>query len=417
MSRQRKSIWWRTLGVAIVLCLAIAAGGALLAACGGDEGDGGDGGESGGGEPIKVGVVTSTSGLIAADGQALLGAVKAWAEQVNAGGGLLDRQVELVVQDSASDPKTANEKAKAVLGDDVDVVIGPILSAERNAVQPTVTGAGKIVLYSTFYEGGAYDDLMFITGEVPEQQTQEFVPYLVENYGPKFYFIGSDYVYPRGTNAKATEYLEAAGGEVVGEEYVALGTTDFSSSLTRIAKAKPDVLFCNVVGTDGIALSKQFYDYGLSEDVTFASTVHMESYITAIGPEASEGTVVCFGYFENLDTPENQAFLESYRAVEPNVPATTITARAYVVMQMWGEAVETAGSTDAEAVAEAFAGLAMTGTPIGDVTMRATDHHTEAHTYVAVVKNGEFEVVEDLGMTPPGEDQRNEGGDTGVEGE
>lgn len=410
--RKQEGARWRAVLIVAAVCMALVAGAVLISACGGESDDGAGGGDA---STIKVGVVTATSGSIAADGQALLGAVNAWAAEVNEAGGLLDREVEVIVQDSASDPKTANEKTKALLGSEVDVVIGPILSAERNAVQPTVSSAGKITLYSTFYEGGVYDDLLFVNGEVPEQQTEKFVPWLAENHGPKFYFIGSDYVYPRGTNAKAAEYLEAVGGEVVGEEYVALGTTDFSSSLTRIAKAKPDVVFCNVVGTDGIALSKQFYDYGLSEDVTFASTVHMESYITAIGPEASEGHVVCFGYFENLDTPENAAFLEAYRAAEPNVPATTITARSYVIIKMWGEAVAKAGSTDAQAVREAFEGLSLTGTPIGDVTMRAIDHHTEAQMYVAVVKDGAFEVVEDLGMIEPGEDQRQEGGDAGVE--
>jgi urea transport system substrate-binding protein len=355
---------------------------------------------------IKIGFDGDLSGSIAADGQALLAATKLFAQETNAKGGLLGKQVEVITEDGASDPKTGNEKAKALLGQNVDVVIGPILSAERNAVQPTVTNAGKILLYSTFYEGGAYNDLMFVDGEVPEQQTAAFVPWLVKNYGPKFYFLGSDYVYPHGTNAKAKEYLKAAGGSVVGEEYVALGTTDFSSVLTRIAKAKPDVLFVDVVGTDGIALSKQFYDYGLSKSTHFASTVHMESYITAIGPQASEGTTVSFGYFQNLKTPANDAFLAGFRKIEPKLPATTITARGYVLLQMWAAAVTKAGTTDSQAVKTAFEGISLADSPIGPVTMRASDHHTQGHMYIAVVKNGQFEVVQDLGMVDPGTDQK-----------
>jgi len=385
----------------LVLCAAV------LLGCGNEGTEGDDSGSAASGEPIKVGVVTSVSGSIAADGQALLGATKLWAQEVNDNGGLLGRKVELLVEDSASDPKTTNEKTKAVLGRGAEVVIGPILTAERTASQPAVTKAGIPFLYGTFYEGGAYDDLMFIASEVPEQQTEQFVPYLAEKYGPKFYFLGSDYDFPRIANEKAKGYLEAAGGQVVGEEYIALGTTDFSSVLTRVADAKPDVVFCDVVGTDGIALSKQFYDYGLSKDVTFASIVHMESYIDAIGPEASEGTIVCFGYFENMSSPANDAFIKSFKEVEPSVPATTITARSYVLLQMWAKAVEAAGTTEGQAVRKAMEGLTLTDTVIGDVTMRATDHHCAAHMYVAEAHDGEFEVVKDLGLIQPGEDQRN----------
>ncbi len=356
-------------------------------------------------KPIKVGVVTALSGTISADGKGLLGAIELWKQEVNEAGGLLGRDVELVVKDSASDPKTANEKAKSLISENVDVVIGPILTAERSAVYPGVTQEGIPFLYSTFYEGGAYDDLMFITGEVPEQQTKKFIPWLAENYGKKFYFVGSDYEYPRVTNAKAKEYLAEVGGEVVGEEYVVLGTTDFSSVITRIKRADPDVVVCNVVGTDGIALTKQMYDYGLMDEVTFASTVHMETYINAIGPEASEGILVCFGYFENIDTPANQEFVSAYKEIESEQPVTTITEAGYAVMKMWGKAVEDAGTTEGEAVRKAMEGITVQA-PEGEMKMRATDHHSTRHVYVAEVKNGEFEIIKDLGVVEPGEDQK-----------
>ncbi|RJQ11123.1 MAG: urea ABC transporter substrate-binding protein [Bacillota bacterium] len=356
-------------------------------------------------DTIKVGVVAALTGFIAADGQGLLSAVELWANEVNDAGGLLGKEVELIVLDSASDPKTANEKAKTLVGQGVDVVIGPILSAERSAVYPVVTEAGIPLLYSTFYEGGAYDDLMFITGEVPEQQTQAFVPWLVENYGGRFYFVGSDYEYPRGTNARAKEYLEAAGGTVAGEEYVVLGTTDFSSIIARIEAAQPDVVFNNVVGTDAVAFSKQFYEYGLLDHITFASTVHMETYVAGIGVEASEGILVSFGYFENIDTPENNSFIEAYRQIEPDIPITTITEAGYAVLLMWSEAVKAAGTTEGQAVREAMEGMTVQA-PEGQMTLRAHDHHSTRHSFVAEVRNGQFVVIKDLGVLEPGEDQR-----------
>lgn len=398
---KRNRLLWLT--VVLVIALAVS-----ITACGGDDGtdtgsDSGDGGGSG--ETIKVGVVTPLSGAGAILGQGLLDNAELWAQQVNEAGGLLGQQVELLVQDSATDPKTANEKAKVVLGEGAQLVCGPIYDTERTAVEPVVTGDGKIFLFSTYYQGGGYNDLSFYTAEVPEQAVEKFIPWLIENYGDKWYFTGSDYSYPHIINGMAKEMLEAAGGEAVGDEYVALGTTDFSSMLTRISKAKPDLVFGNIVGTDAIAFMKQFYDYGLSETIGMYEPID-QSFVAAIGVEQCEGVAVCQGYFETVDTPENKAFVDAYWATDPKLPPVDITVSGYIALQLWGAAVEQAGTTDPAEVTKVMAGLTIDDTPIGEVTMRETDHHMARHMYIAVVKDGVLEVVEDLGTIEPGVDQR-----------
>jgi len=363
--------------------------------------------ESAGGtsEPIKVGVVTPLSGAGAVLGQGTLAAVEVWAKQVNEAGGILGREVELLVQDDATDPKTANEKAKAVVGEGAEVVCGPIYDTERTAVKQAVCGAGKILVYGTYYEGGDYDDLMFITGSVPDQAVDTFVPWLISEYGDTFYFVGSDYSYPRVVNGMAREILEAQGGQSLGEEYAALGTTDFASTLTRIAKAGPKVVFGNVVGTDAIAFAKQYYDYGLPDKMQLYECFD-QSFVEGVGVEQMEGVAVCQGYFEGIDTPANKAFLEEWYAADPGLPPVDISVKTYVGLQLWAAAVEKAGTTDAQEVRGAMEGLTLTDTPAGEVTMRAHDHHLIQHMYIAVCRDGTFEIVEDLGLLEPGEDQR-----------
>ena len=80
----------------------------------------------------------------------------------------------------------------------------------------------------------------------------------------------------------------------MGEEMIAFGTTDFSSLITRIRKAKPDVLFSIMVGSDAAAFSKQFNDYGLKKEIQYASMVDLETYLDAMGPEAAEGNLASF---------------------------------------------------------------------------------------------------------------------------
>ena len=116
-------------------------------------------------------------------------------------------------------------------------------------------------------------------------------------YGKKFYFIGSDYNYPHVTNGLAKDILVAQGGQSVGEEYAALGTTEFSAMLARIQKAKPDLVFGNLVGTDAVAFMKQFYDAGLSKQMGLYEPID-QSFVPAIGVEQCEGVAVCQGYLE-----------------------------------------------------------------------------------------------------------------------
>ncbi|MBW2058419.1 MAG: substrate-binding protein [Deltaproteobacteria bacterium] len=354
--------------------------------------------------PIKVGVVIALSGFIAADGQGSLGAIKLWQKEVNESGGLLGRRIVLIVEDSASDPKTANEKMKRVMAKHPDVCIGPILSAERTATYRTVVDAGVPFLYFTFYEGGAYHPLMFITGEVPEQQTEKYVPWLVQNYGPKFYILGSDYEFPQKSARVVNRYLSGAGGKNVGEELIAMGTTDFSSVITRIRRAKPDVLFSIMVGTDAVAFAKQFNDYGLKKHIQYASMVDLETYVDAMGKKAAEGNLASFGWFENLDKPRAKAFVEKYHAFEP-MRATTLIESCYSVLLLWTKAVKKAGTTEGEAVRKAMAGLSVEA-PEGRVTMRAIDNHTARPSYIARVHDGEYRVIKDFGQVQPGEDQR-----------
>jgi len=356
-------------------------------------------------KPIKVGVVIALSGFIASDGQGCLGAIKLWQDEINAAGGLLGRKVELIVEDSASDPKTANEKMKRVVAKRPDVCIGPILSAERSATYPIVVKAGIPFLYFTFYEGGAYDPLMFITGEVPEQQTEKFVPWLAEKYGPKFYIIGSDYEFPQKSAKVVKKYLADAGGQVVGEELIAMGTTDFSSLITRIRKVKPDVLFSIMVGTDAVAFAKQFNDYGLKKDIQYASMVDLETYVDAMGETAAEGNLASFGWFENLDTPKARAFVEHYKKLE-NQRVTTLVEACYAVLQLWTEAVKKEGTTQGEAIKKGMADLTVEA-PEGAVTMRAIDNHTARPSYIARVHKGEYQVIKNFGKVAPGKDQRN----------
>ena len=96
---------------------------------------------------------------------------------------------------------------------------------------------------------------------------QEFIPYMLDQFGNDVYFIGSDYVFPQFVNEIVSGIVEENGGQMVGAAFPPLGTSEFSSYIADIEKADPDILFIGVVGTDGVALVQQIKQFGL-EGVT-----------------------------------------------------------------------------------------------------------------------------------------------------
>ena len=147
----------------------------------------------------------------------------------------------------------------------------------------------------TYYEGGLCQEYFLSTGALPNQQIEPFVPWIYENLGKSFYLIGSDYAWPRGSFAFVKSYLEELGGTVVGEEYVPFGVTDFSTSITRILDAKPDVLYPLVAGTDGITFWKQLAGF----DFKGASASHSvsEAIVAGLDAEVANGIISAGPYF------------------------------------------------------------------------------------------------------------------------
>src|ERR1043166_2353730 len=165
---------------------------------------------------------------------------------MNTQGGLLGRQVVLLLEDSATDDAVAAAKGAKLVGrDQVDVVFGGIYSSTRQAIKQTVVTEGKtLYIYPEQYEGQESDPLIFCTGPVPAQQVDPFIPWLMRTTGAKtFYLPSADYIWPHVMNARVREIAAANGGEIVGEEYFPLDHTDYRATVERITSTGADVVF------------------------------------------------------------------------------------------------------------------------------------------------------------------------------
>jgi urea transport system substrate-binding protein len=328
------------------------------------------------GAPIRLGVLAPMTGIATWSGEMMRDCTQLAVNEINAAGGLLGRPVEIVLEDTETNPEKAVAKAqRLILQEKVDVIVGTLFSSVRNAVKQVTDEHNTLLLNPTYYEGKQCGKYYFSTGSVANQQFSEFVPYLVENVGPKFFIVGSDYAWPRGSFEVLKPVLAEAGGELVGEEYVPLGNTEWTALIRRIDTAGCDVIARLVAGSDGVAFANACYDFGLMETAVQATAGVADAYFSGYRPEVRDGIYVSTDYTMAVDTPENKAFLEGYWGIAgEGAPLDPIPEHQYENTRMYGLAVEKAGSVEPDAVSDALTEVTFQG-PAGPVSFLKSNHH------------------------------------------
>jgi urea transport system substrate-binding protein len=266
------------------------------------------------GEPIKVGLLFSLTGGLAVPEEDSTLVMQYAIDEINAAGGIAGSPIEPVIVDAKSDFNVYSEKAKElILRNKVIALFGCYTSASRKAILPTVMSQNHLLYYPTCYEGAECTQNTICTGPLANQHSKDLIPFMVEKFGKKVFFVGSNYVWPKESNKNAKIWLQNAGGELLGEEYIPLGSSEFGPVLNKIRQAKPDFIFSTVVGASDIAFHKQFKQEGFKVDeMPIASLTTGEIETKAMGNEFGAGHFLSAPYFQNLESPTNAKFVESF---------------------------------------------------------------------------------------------------------
>src|SRR5256885_6056007 len=185
---------------------------------------------------IKVGVITDQTGALSVMGIANANVARMVVNDINAKGGLLGRQIDLYLEDSATTDSVAEAKAtKLVQQDHVDVIFGGIYSSTRQAIKgPAVVQGKKLYIYPEQYEGQESDSLIFCTGPVPAQQVDPLIPWVMDKTGAKKFALPSaDYIWPHVLNDKVRQVVTAGGGGNVGGGYHPPHPPHYSAGVQR----------------------------------------------------------------------------------------------------------------------------------------------------------------------------------------
>ena len=343
---------------------------------------------------LSIGVPSPASGNYADMGAAERKGMELAVRDFNAKGGVLGHKVEMLVEDSQSNPMIAARKARALIQrDKVKFLIGGISSAEVLA-NSSVAGIEKVIFVGTNgnaaeITGDKCNRYTFrVCGEIPSM-ARFCADYLLKNVGKKWFLFTHDYAAGHSARDAFKSIAAKQGGTIVGDELIPMGTTDYSSFLLKVRQAKPDVFVANVWGTDGINLLKQAFEFGITKEFPCASTPFDFADHWTLGPDVSRGYGVTEWYHYGI--PGAKELVDKFQKAFPSsfvsVPDNSCYC-GYAGMKGLLLAIEKAGTTtEVPKVVEAFEHLKF-NEPVNnsDVWIRDWDHQFMMNFYLVKAK-------------------------------
>lgn len=319
-------------------------------------------------------------------------------DEINQAGGVNGRELVPVVCDPQSDNSLFRSYARMLLAESgVRTIFGCYTSSSRKAVLPIVERLNGLLWYPTLYEGFEFSPNVIYTGAAPNQNSLSLFRYLASQYGNRFYFVGSDYVYPRESNRIMRQLVEQSGGEVVGEMYVSLNARrqDFYPILHDIRRVSPDVIFSTVVGAPTVYLYQTYAEFGFNPaTMPIASLTTTEAEISAMGHDVGEGHITAASYFEGVGGSCSADFARRYKQVYGESERTNMCAEAaYFQVKLFARALEQVNTLDPDVLRPVVLGTSVDA-PQGPVSINPSCGHANVWSRVGKCgHDGTFSVV------------------------
>lgn len=351
--------------------------------------------------PWKVGVLFSYTGVTSVIEQSQRNGALLAISEINEAGGIDGRMIEPIVYDPQSIVSEYGRLAeKLIVEDQASVIFGCYMSSARKEVLPVIERRNALFFYPTLYEGFEYSPNVIYGGATPNQNSVPLARYLMENYGDRFFFVGSDYIYPRESNRVMRNVVRQGGGDVIGERYVSLDASeaDFEDIIAEITAVQPDVIFSTVVGQGTINFYRAFQKAGCnSARMPIGSLTTNEAEIAEMGVEAAVGHITAAPYFRNIESEANSSFLKRYKAMFGSITHVTSCCEAtYFQVHMFARALAKTHALDTDLLREALLG-AVFDAPQGLVKIDADNSHTYLQSLIGKVdETGEYIIEQEV---------------------
>jgi branched-chain amino acid transport system substrate-binding protein len=338
--------------------------------------------------PVRIGLVDPLTGVYAAIAQSEVVGAKFAVEEINKKGGILGRQIELLVEDSANDVGTGVQKTRKLIErDQVNFIIGDVNSGIAIAMAQ-VTSEKKVL---HIVSGGHTDPVtgtscswnVFRVCNATAMDANAIASTLIEKFGKKWYFLTPDYAYGHSVQASFEKVLKAAGGTSAGS-LVPLGTPDYSSYLIQARAYNPQVLINVMGGGDQVASLKQFVQFGLDKQMAVGGTLFELESIRAVPEAARIGWWTMEWWWDQPGVPH----VAEFNAAIKKITGGAATARnwfGYVSVQTLALVANQEKTLEAPKLAHALAGYKLppeVALQPGSPEYRAGDHELMSTVFV-----------------------------------
>ena len=338
--------------------------------------------------PVKVGLVSSKSGVFAQQGEEVMRGVKFAVEEANAKGGVDGRKVELAEGDDEGTPEAGRRVAEKLARDGHNLLIGAIPSSISLAIAQGLdrwdAAYFSVISKSDKLTVEACRPRSFRTVHSDAMDIAMINQWVKSLKDSSFAVLAADYAWGRESGTAFKQAAEAAGKKVPLSLYPPLGTKDFSPYIAQLKAANVDAIWVAEVGRDATAFIKQAQEFGLIPKTRIIGHALIMNFVVDATGKALEGTQGNTAYNPDIDTPRNKAFVAAWKAKYNRLP-TDNEGQAYNGALVMFEGVRFAKSPKPADVSKALRG-ARISTLYGETTMRAADNQLLLPNYVGRVK-------------------------------
>ena len=314
-------------------------------------------------------------------------------EQINAGGGVQGKKLELVTRDDNGNPGDAVRAAEELLArEKVDVLMGSFLSHVGLALTDFARQkkvfflAAEPLTDKIVWENG--NRYTFRLRPSTYMQVAMLVPEAVQLRKKRWAIVYPNYEYGQSAVATFKTLMKAAQPDVefVAEQATPLGKVDAGSVVQALADEKPDAIFNVLFAADLAKFVREGNTRGLFQGRGVVSLLSGEpEYLDTLKGETPNGWIVTGYPWQGIQTPEHKAFLAAYQKRFGDYPRAGSVVGYNAVLSL-AAGLQRAGSADTERLIAAFRGLQV-NTPFGPITYRAQDHQSTMGAFVGTTKN------------------------------
>ncbi len=351
---------------------------------------------------IPVGILFSLSGTMKHLESQAKDAMLLAIDEINKKGGVLGKKIEAIVVDGKTDDEVFREEAEMLIRDKrVPVLFGCWTSSSRKQVKEIVEKHNHLLLYPVQFEGLEESPNIIYLGGTSNQQSIPAITWAFNNLGKRFFFVGSDFIYPRAIHEIMKEVLTSLGGMIVGEEYIPMNSDNVSPIIQKIIEAKPEVIINNIVTTiANIPFFKQLRAVGITpERIPTITCSFSELMLQHFEVETMIGDYSVSNYFQSIDRGVNRDFIKKFKALfGKDRLVNDMMEASYFAVHLWAQTVGEIGTFEVDRVRSHMKNQSFNA-PEGIVTISPQYMQTWKTIYIAKIQsNGQYNIIFDSGQ-------------------